>query len=443
VDVSIRVRKKVEYPASPCVACGAIEAAVEERGLGCGRPTHVVRSSSFSVVVASIAAAPVAEAAPSCHGHRATIVGTGGHDALHGKPKRDVIGAFGGADRIWGGGGDDIVCAGLGADVVSGGSGSDLLDGQGDADRFSGGRGDDLLIGSAGNDRQSGGLGADHLLASEGSDRLDGGGDHDSASFVEQGSIHLDLKRGKATGWGADTLSSIERVTGSGHAGDTFVGTRGADTFFGAGGGDLLRGRGGNDRLVGARGDDHLLSGGGNDRLFGNVGNDHLDGGPGNDHANGGQGRDVCSHVEGTEGTASVAERIPALRLGAGRRVDLRNFLPIGFSSHPAPGARYPRLSWDDLRQDWNCPPWTPNAAFLWSPESLSTQGGDMHGRRVAAAIAISMLATVVVPLLAGTASATLPGTNGVIAFARMRHGNGHIFSSARSLSRARPRGTG
>src|SRR4029077_3743607 len=59
----------------------------------------------------------------------------------------------------------------------------------------------------------------------------------------------------------------------------------------------------------------------------------------------------------------------------------------------------------------------------------LSTQGGEMHGRRAAAAIAISMLATLVVPMLAGTASATFPGTNGVIAFARMRHGNGHIFT--------------
>ena len=52
-----------------------------------------------------------------------------------------------------------------------------------------------------------------------------------------------------------------------------------------------------------------------------------------------------------------------------------------------------------------------------------------MHGRRAAAAIAISMLATLVVPMLAGTASATFPGTNGVIAFARERHGNGHIFT--------------
>jgi hypothetical protein len=52
-----------------------------------------------------------------------------------------------------------------------------------------------------------------------------------------------------------------------------------------------------------------------------------------------------------------------------------------------------------------------------------------MHGRRTAAAIAISMLATLLVPMLAGTASATFPATSGVIAFARQRHGNGHIFT--------------
>lgn len=48
-----------------------------------------------------------------------------------------------------------------------------------------------------------------------------------------------------------------------------------------------------------------------------------------------------------------------------------------------------------------------------------------MHGRRTATAIAVSMLATLVVPMLAGTASAPFPGTNGVMAFARERHGNG------------------
>ncbi|HEY2802442.1 MAG TPA: hypothetical protein VGJ67_00820 [Actinomycetota bacterium] len=51
-----------------------------------------------------------------------------------------------------------------------------------------------------------------------------------------------------------------------------------------------------------------------------------------------------------------------------------------------------------------------------------------MHGKRTAAAIAISMFAMLLAPML-GTASASFPGTNGVIAFARNRHGNGHLFT--------------
>lgn len=52
-----------------------------------------------------------------------------------------------------------------------------------------------------------------------------------------------------------------------------------------------------------------------------------------------------------------------------------------------------------------------------------------MRGNRTAAAIAISLVVMAVVPVLAGVASASFPGTNGVIAFARNRHGSGHIFT--------------
>src|SRR4051794_14464590 len=192
-------------------------------------PTRVL--AAVSVVLALSTPPLAAQAAPSCHGHRATIVGTGGQDHLQGRPRRDVIVAFGGADRILAGGGNDIVCAGLGADVVSGGSGIDVLDGQGDSDRVSGGRGNDWLIGADGDDRQMGGLGKDHLLGSPGDDDLDGGGSHDSVSYVGAPAIHLDLKKGRATGWGSDSLARIERVNGSGHADDILIGTRGADTF--------------------------------------------------------------------------------------------------------------------------------------------------------------------------------------------------------------------
>ncbi|MFL5767526.1 MAG: TolB family protein [Actinomycetota bacterium] len=52
-----------------------------------------------------------------------------------------------------------------------------------------------------------------------------------------------------------------------------------------------------------------------------------------------------------------------------------------------------------------------------------------MHGRRTATAIAISMFAMLIGPMLAGNANAAFPGANGVIAFARNRHGSGHIFA--------------
>src|SRR3954467_14058894 len=51
-----------------------------------------------------------------------------------------------------------------------------------------------------------------------------------------------------------------------------------------------------------------------------------------------------------------------------------------------------------------------------------------MHGKRTAV-IAISTVAILVVPMLAGSASASFPGANGVIAFARNRHGSGHLFT--------------
>ena len=50
--------------------------------------------------------------AATCRGVPATIVGTGGNDALVGTPARDVIAAFGGDDSIASLAGRDLVCAG-------------------------------------------------------------------------------------------------------------------------------------------------------------------------------------------------------------------------------------------------------------------------------------------------------------------------------------------
>jgi subtilisin-like proprotein convertase family protein len=99
---------------------------------------------------------------PACAGRRATIVGTGGRDALTGTPGPDVIVAGGGNDSITGGGGNDAICAGAGNDTVFGGDGGDLL---------AGGAGGDTLFGLAGNDHLDGGSGADACHGGAGTDQ--------------------------------------------------------------------------------------------------------------------------------------------------------------------------------------------------------------------------------------------------------------------------------
>ncbi len=66
---------------------------------------------------------------PTCHGKRATIVGTTGPDRIRGTGRRDVIVALGGRDRVLGRGGRDVICGGPGRDVLRGGPGRDRLSG--------------------------------------------------------------------------------------------------------------------------------------------------------------------------------------------------------------------------------------------------------------------------------------------------------------------------
>lgn len=88
----------------------------------------------------------------TCHGRKATLVGTAGKDRLRGTKKADVILALGGNDRIDGRGGDDVVCAGDGNDLVKGAAGKDALWGEGGRDRLLGGSGKDRLHGGPGRD---------------------------------------------------------------------------------------------------------------------------------------------------------------------------------------------------------------------------------------------------------------------------------------------------
>lgn len=98
--------------------------------------------SAVSAVVALPPGVAVA-GGKSCHGHRATILGTRRADVLVGTKQRDVIQGRGGGDTIIGRRGDDIICGGTGHEMIDGGRG---------LDRVWGGRGNDAC--SASNRRE-------------------------------------------------------------------------------------------------------------------------------------------------------------------------------------------------------------------------------------------------------------------------------------------------
>jgi Ca2+-binding RTX toxin-like protein len=97
----------------------------------------------------------------TCHGHRATIVGTPHHDVLQGTASRDVIAGLGGNDEITGGGGRDLICGGTGVDEITLGDASEEVWGGHGTDDFIGGTGADVLHGDRGWDefRDAGGPG--------------------------------------------------------------------------------------------------------------------------------------------------------------------------------------------------------------------------------------------------------------------------------------------
>src|SRR3954463_10227867 len=102
-----------------------------------------IRSASFApalLAVGALALAPAtAEAKPTCHGKKATVVLGGGNNkyvAPHQGHGNQVVIA---------GGGDDYIVTGKGSDVICGGEGNDrVLAGRG-SDHAYGGAGDDTI----------------------------------------------------------------------------------------------------------------------------------------------------------------------------------------------------------------------------------------------------------------------------------------------------------
>ena len=122
------------------------------------------------------------------------------------------------------------------ANLITGGNLANLLSGLGGSDTLDGGSGNDVLSGGAGVDTVS-----------------------YQSSTTAGVTVSLLVSGSQATGGsGSDTLSSIERLTGSDFA-DQLTGSNSRNVLRGQGSGDTLNGRGGNDTLTGGVGADKFV----------------------------------------------------------------------------------------------------------------------------------------------------------------------------------------
>jgi subtilisin family serine protease len=132
----------------------------------------------------------------------------------------------------------------------------------------------DVLGGTSGDDVICGYGGNDKIYASAGNDTIIGGDGVDILTYINSPNpVNVDLYLGTGNGWGSDSISQIENVTGSPYA----------DDLGGDAGNNILGGWQGNDKLAGKEGADTENGGPGGDTLFVKIGNDVLDGGTGTD----------------------------------------------------------------------------------------------------------------------------------------------------------------
>ena len=140
----------------------------------------------------------------------------------------------------------------------------------------------------------NGGVGNDTLDGGAGNDTLDGFEDTDTATYLSAGAavtVSLAITTVQNTvGWGADTLSNIENLSGSNFA----------------------------DNLTGNTSNNVLSGNTGNDTLNGGAGNDTMRGGEGNDAIIGGDGIDVADHSSATSNTVLEISRSKAAKDGQG-----------------------------------------------------------------------------------------------------------------------------
>ena len=231
-------------------------------------------------------------------GTAARVDGTGSANTINGTVAADNIHAAGGADTVNGGLGNDSLYGDAGNDTINGGDGNDYIEGGSDNDTIDGG---------AGNDSINGGSGTDTVTYAG------------SASGVT-----IDLHSGTASGYGTDTLSSIENVTGSGYD-DTIVASSSANSINGGSGTDTVSyanassavtaslatgavtGGSGSDtltsieNLTGSAYNDTITGSTAANILYGLAGNDNISGGDGNDVLYGGGGLDTLTGGNGAD----------------------------------------------------------------------------------------------------------------------------------------------
>jgi Ca2+-binding RTX toxin-like protein len=268
-----------------------------------------VRRARTSVLAALLAAALIcllapalAQARPSCHGKKATVVLGGGNNkyvAPHQGHGNQVVVAGAGNDYIVTGKGSDLICAGDGNDTILAGRGSDHVYGGTGDDVITNIKGKDSSLGEDGNDRIVGGPSADAIDGGTGNDYLDGGSDRDS--------VH--------GGAGDDVIQG-------GDGSDSISGDDGNDEIHGGSGGEDMTGGNGDDRMWGDLLDDHMDGGPGNDLLIGGHGGDKMTGGPGDDWMRGGPNGDDYDGGDGND-TISFADVTPSWDTTTGVDVDL------------------------------------------------------------------------------------------------------------------------
>ncbi len=246
------------------------------------------------------------QAAETCLGRPATVVGTG--PTVTGTEGRDVI-VSGTATTIEAFGGDDLVCVsrpGQAAPVVlavDAASGRDVVvvepsDVVATGSTFDGGRGRDQLIAAQPEGRLAVNLRRDRWLL-----------DNRSATVTGLEDVTLVAPSVRILGDDEENTlgSSACFAKLDGDAGDDYLGNRarsyfedyaldcdGSSRMHGGPGADRIQDSYGDGTLHGGPGQDEIEGRSGDDQLDGGTGRDDLDGGAGRDRADGDAGRDRC-----------------------------------------------------------------------------------------------------------------------------------------------------